>query len=186
MPIYEYVCTTCDHRADILHGINDPGPNFCPSCGEEGTMRKQFAPPAIHYKGSGWAKKDRGGSSSGTKSSRSGGGSGKDDKDGGDSRSDAGSTASADTAKPANGLRIAMPSAADWITLSEAADILAAANVHSGRRRSAPGRDRGGCPASSSGVGATSGAGEVKALVIAPRRVPADAIQPGLFEDVGD
>ena len=59
MPIYEYVCTACDHRADILHGLNDPGPNFCPSCGKEATMRKQFAPPAIHYKGSGWAKKDR-------------------------------------------------------------------------------------------------------------------------------
>lgn len=69
MPIYEYVCTECDHRADILHGINDPGPHFCPSCGADGTMRKQFAPPAIHYKGSGWAKKDRGGSSS-TKASR--------------------------------------------------------------------------------------------------------------------
>lgn len=64
MPIYEYVCTACDHRADILHGINDPGPNFCPSCGREGTMRKQFAAPAIHYKGSGWAKKDRGSTSS--------------------------------------------------------------------------------------------------------------------------
>ena len=43
----------------------------CPSCGREGTMRKQFAPPAIHYKGSGWAKKDRGSSSSGTKASKS-------------------------------------------------------------------------------------------------------------------
>lgn len=62
MPIYDYLCTACDHRADILHGLNDPGPNFCPSCGAEGTMRKQFAAPAIHFKGSGWAKKDRGGS----------------------------------------------------------------------------------------------------------------------------
>jgi putative FmdB family regulatory protein len=83
MPIYEYVCNACDHRADILHGINDPGPNFCPSCGREGTMRKQFAPPAIHYKGSGWAKKDRGSSSS----SRASGGS----KPSGDSASDGGS-----------------------------------------------------------------------------------------------
>jgi putative FmdB family regulatory protein len=66
MPIYEYVCTACDHRTDILHGLNDPGPAFCPSCGLEGTMRKLFAPPTIHYKGSGWAKKDRG-SSTGTK-----------------------------------------------------------------------------------------------------------------------
>ncbi len=59
MPVYEYACTACDHRADILHGINDPGPTFCPSCGSEGTMRKLFAPPTIHFKGSGWAKKDR-------------------------------------------------------------------------------------------------------------------------------
>ncbi len=64
MPIYDYVCTACDHRADILHGINDPGPNFCPSCGKEGTMRKLFSAPSIHFKGSGWAKKDRGGGSS--------------------------------------------------------------------------------------------------------------------------
>ncbi len=71
MPIYDYVCTACDHRADILHGINDPAPNFCPSCGAEGTMRKQFSAPSIHFKGSGWAKKDRGGSSSGTKASSS-------------------------------------------------------------------------------------------------------------------
>jgi putative FmdB family regulatory protein len=67
MPIYDYLCTACDHRADILHGINDPAPNFCPSCGAEGTMRKQFSAPTIHFKGSGWAKKDRGGSSAGTK-----------------------------------------------------------------------------------------------------------------------
>ena len=69
MPIYEYVCTACDHRSDILHGINDPGPNFCPSCGREGTMKKLFAPPAIHYKGSGWAKKDRSATSRSARSS---------------------------------------------------------------------------------------------------------------------
>src|SRR5512140_2047639 len=69
MPVYDYLCTACDHRADILHGINDPGPHFCPSCGAEGTMRKQFSAPTIHFKGSGWAKKDRGGSSGGTKAS---------------------------------------------------------------------------------------------------------------------
>lgn len=104
MPIYEYVCTACDHRADILHGINDPGPNFCPSCGGEGTMRKQFAPPAIHYKGSGWAKKDRGSSSSGTRASRAA--TDKDGRDGGkggtgkDAPSEAGSSTS-DAPKPA-------------------------------------------------------------------------------------
>jgi len=83
MPIYEYVCTACDHRTDILQGINDPPPNYCPACGAEGTLRKQFAPPAIHYKGSGWAKKDRGSTSSGTRASRSSSGDGA--KEGGSS-----------------------------------------------------------------------------------------------------
>ena len=78
MPIYEYVCSACGHRADILHGIDDTGPHFCPECGAEGSMRKAFAPPTIHFKGSGWAKRDRSTSksSSGTKSD-SGDGEGK-------------------------------------------------------------------------------------------------------------
>jgi len=71
MPIYDYLCAACDHRSDILHGLNDPGPNFCPSCGEEGTMRKQFTTPAIHFKGSGWAKKDRGGAGAGNRTATS-------------------------------------------------------------------------------------------------------------------
>lgn len=59
MPIYEYRCSACGHLTDIVHGVNDPGPHFCPECGAEGTMRKTFAAPAIHFKGSGWAKKER-------------------------------------------------------------------------------------------------------------------------------
>jgi putative FmdB family regulatory protein len=59
MPIYEYVCSNCGQKTDILQGINEPTPPFCPECGAEGTLRKAFAPPAIVFKGSGWAKKDR-------------------------------------------------------------------------------------------------------------------------------
>jgi len=61
MPIYEYVCSACGKHADILHGINDPDPAACPFCGAEGTMRKHFSAPSVVFKGSGWAKKDRGG-----------------------------------------------------------------------------------------------------------------------------
>ena len=87
MPIYDYLCTSCDHRADILHGINDPGPRFCPSCGEEGTMRKQFAAPAIHFKGSGWAKKDRGGSGGTKAAAKAASGDGREgDAKGGDAK----------------------------------------------------------------------------------------------------
>jgi putative FmdB family regulatory protein len=59
VPIYDYLCGQCGHLTEVVHGINDPGPKFCPECGAEGKMTKAFAPPTIHFKGSGWAKKDR-------------------------------------------------------------------------------------------------------------------------------
>jgi putative FmdB family regulatory protein len=57
MPIYEYVCGN-GHRFDVIHGIHDAGPTECPVC-QSTNVRKAFVPPAIHFKGSGWAKKDR-------------------------------------------------------------------------------------------------------------------------------
>lgn len=59
MPIYDYVCSTCATRTEFIHGIDAPTPRFCPACGAEGTLRKAIVPPAVHFKGSGWAKKDR-------------------------------------------------------------------------------------------------------------------------------
>lgn len=59
MPIYDYGCSACGHVLEVVHGIDDHGPRFCPECGAEGTMAKAFAPPTFHFKGSGWAKKDR-------------------------------------------------------------------------------------------------------------------------------
>lgn len=68
MPIYDYSCTACRHLVEVTHSMAEPGPRFCPNCGAEGTMRKGFATPAIHYKGSGWAKKDRSSTSSSSSS----------------------------------------------------------------------------------------------------------------------
>src|SRR4026209_2742749 len=59
MPIYDYTCSNCRKVTEVIHGINDPGPKFCPECGAEGTMTKKRVAPTIHFKGSGWAKKDR-------------------------------------------------------------------------------------------------------------------------------
>lgn len=64
MPIYDYTCASCGHLTEVIHGMREGGPRFCPSCGAEGTMRKGFAAPAVHFKGSGWAKKDRSATSS--------------------------------------------------------------------------------------------------------------------------
>lgn len=56
MPIYEYGCTVCGRAIDVVHGFNAEGPTVCASCG--GAMKKLLSTPAIHFKGSGWAKKD--------------------------------------------------------------------------------------------------------------------------------
>ena len=56
MPLYDYRCTECDREVEVMHGINESGPEACQHCG--GAMRKALSPPAIHFKGSGWAKKD--------------------------------------------------------------------------------------------------------------------------------
>jgi putative FmdB family regulatory protein len=56
MPLYDYRCTACGRQVEVMHGINDAGPAACAECG--GAMRKALSPPAIHFKGSGWAKKD--------------------------------------------------------------------------------------------------------------------------------
>lgn len=70
MPIYDYVCAACGHRMEVMHGVHGHGPSACPICGEQ--MRKAFAPPAVHFKGSGWAKKERSSSTTKAKAAKSG------------------------------------------------------------------------------------------------------------------
>ena len=93
MPIYDYLCSNCGTRTEVIHGIDAPGPRFCPACGAEGTLRKQFVPPTVHFKGSGWAKKDRS-SSSGVRSKRSSDSGSSDSSDGAKGGDGAGSGAS--------------------------------------------------------------------------------------------
>jgi putative FmdB family regulatory protein len=63
VPIYDYLCSNCRHLTEVIHGIHVAGPRFCPACGADGTMRKTLSSPTVHFKGSGWAKKDRSSSS---------------------------------------------------------------------------------------------------------------------------
>ena len=96
MPTYEYVCAHCGHRFDVIHGIFAEGPTACPSCGE-GPVRKGFSAPSIHFKGTGWAKKDR--SAARSKSSKPAADSG-DGKDGGGSGDAAAASSDAGSAGP--------------------------------------------------------------------------------------
>ena len=56
MPRYDYRCQACGYEIEVVHGIDGSGPTTSEVCG--GAMRKAMSTPAIHFKGSGWAKKD--------------------------------------------------------------------------------------------------------------------------------
>ncbi len=77
-----------------------------------------------------------------------------------------------------------MPSAADWITLGEAAELLAAVNVHFAPATIGGWARSGRLSSIKLGGRRYVRRGEVRALIAAPRRVPAELIQPGLFEDL--
>jgi len=80
--------------------------------------------------------------------------------------------------------RLMAPTAADWITLAEASEILEAANVRF-RPETIGGWARAGKLQSIKlGGRRFVRRGEVKALVAGPRRVRADDLQPALFEEL--
>lgn len=79
-----------------------------------------------------------------------------------------------------------MPAATDWITLAEARAILAAANVHFTTSTIGAWARQGKVQSIKLGGRRYVRRGEVRALLAAPRRVPAGALQPALFEDLRD
>jgi putative FmdB family regulatory protein len=56
MPIYEYQCTKCNDRTEVIQKFTDPPYAACAKCG--GEVRKLMSAPAIQFKGSGFYKTD--------------------------------------------------------------------------------------------------------------------------------
>ena len=56
MPIYEYQCTKCNDRTEVIQKFTDPPYAACTKCG--GEVRKLMSAPAIQFKGSGFYKTD--------------------------------------------------------------------------------------------------------------------------------
>lgn len=79
MPIYDYECANCRRRFEVVHGVHVPGPTSCPLCGG-GPVRKAISAPAVHFKGSGWAKKERRASAPASKKDSGDSGGGSDDR----------------------------------------------------------------------------------------------------------
>jgi putative FmdB family regulatory protein len=99
MPLYDYDCAACGRRFETIHGLFDDAPAVCPLCGS-GPVRKAIGAPAVHYKGSGWAKKERRVKPASTGSSAADGGEGTSDSPSGD---DTSTTKDAKTPTPKTG-----------------------------------------------------------------------------------
>lgn len=62
MPIYEYICDSCDHELEEVQKFSDLPLVVCPQCGREELTRKMSV-SAFHLKGGGWYKDGYNGSS---------------------------------------------------------------------------------------------------------------------------
>lgn len=53
MPIYEYQCQDCQHKAEVLQKISEPALTVCPVC-DKPTFNKIISPAGFELKGTGW------------------------------------------------------------------------------------------------------------------------------------
>jgi putative FmdB family regulatory protein len=56
VPTYQYACTDCAERLEVVQKFTDDSLTVCPSCG--GRLRKVFSPVGIVFKGSGFYRTD--------------------------------------------------------------------------------------------------------------------------------
>ena len=62
MPLYEYQCTECKQKIEILQKFSDPLLSECSECG--GELERVLSVPSIRFKGSGWYVTDYSGKNS--------------------------------------------------------------------------------------------------------------------------
>jgi putative FmdB family regulatory protein len=56
VPTYQYACTACDERLEVVQSFTDDALTMCPACG--GRLRKVFSAAGIIFKGSGFYRTD--------------------------------------------------------------------------------------------------------------------------------
>jgi putative FmdB family regulatory protein len=57
MPIYGYICESCEHTLDALQKISDDPLVYCPDCGAP-QLKRQLSAPRFRLKGKGWYETD--------------------------------------------------------------------------------------------------------------------------------
>ena len=56
MPIYEYICNSCQQIKEILQKFNEETPKECSYCKEKNSMHRTVSQTSFHLKGGGWYK----------------------------------------------------------------------------------------------------------------------------------
>jgi len=56
VPTYQYACTACEERLEVVQSFTDDSLTQCPACG--GRLRKVFSAAGIIFKGSGFYRTD--------------------------------------------------------------------------------------------------------------------------------
>lgn len=95
MPTYQYACTECGERLEVVQSFSDDPLTECPAC--HGRLRKLFSAVGVVFKGSGFYKTDSRASSSKSSTKSSSGTSASADS-GSDSSSSGDTASSKDTA----------------------------------------------------------------------------------------
>ena len=57
MPFYEYQCSACAHKLEVLQKISDEPLCYCPECGEA-RLKKLISRAGFRLKGGGWYETD--------------------------------------------------------------------------------------------------------------------------------
>ena len=57
MPIYEYICTECNHNHEALQKLSDAPLVDCPACSQP-ALKKKISAPGFRLSGSGWYETD--------------------------------------------------------------------------------------------------------------------------------
>ena len=58
MPLYDYDCANCGRRFEVIHGVHADRTDRMPVL-RRWAVKKAITAAAVHFKGSGWAKKER-------------------------------------------------------------------------------------------------------------------------------
>ncbi len=99
MPTYQYACTACDERLEVVQKFTDDPLSECDVCG--GRLRKLFSPVGIVFKGSGFYRTDsRNGSGANGHKDKAPNGAAKDSAPAGEKSADGDSGAKSGKSKP--------------------------------------------------------------------------------------